>query len=523
MTAKKPITSKKLTTKKTARKGTSKAPPKKTTKKSTTKKSNACNARKTLPEKYNASTAPAIWPAGNESIDEATLNRVAQSAEMPPVQDAQEPAELREINADELRALFHLIGKRITNRDAMRHFAITEKGTPRFKQLVQLLKEHTTSVEKGISSSFECFEVFELKEETFSMDKIEKKAALHAPAPPARAATALFVPKRDAYQKNRFAVPSDALRTQEAKAGHQGEPMPEAPTFSATKTNAKRSAVAQDSAVSSLMGGDDMKMSEIRQVVKRAKLTQLKLKLEADAAPDANAATEQRECTVCTEVKPVSDFGTRITAKCDHVRDVCKDCVAKTISMEVNGKGNFGAILCPHVGCGGELEHADIQREADAAIFERYDSLLTRRALEADPAFRWCAHGCGCGQMLSDAPAANTFMTCHHCHKRTCAHHRCTWHAGRSCAEYDADAQRSDEVALLQYLEREGTVRCPKCNHGIEKRSGCDHMTCRKQASGCGAEFCYRCGADYKGKQGIFAIGNHAHKPSCLHYFPPPR
>jgi hypothetical protein len=48
-------------------------------------------------------------------------------------------------------------------------------------------------------------------------------------------------------------------------------------------------------------------------------------------------------------------------------------------------------------------------------------------------------------------------------------------------------------------------------------------MTCRKQASGCGAEFCYRCGADYKGKQGIFAIGNHAHKPSCLHYFPPPR
>ena len=38
---------------------------------------------------------------------------------------------------------------------------------------------------------------------------------------------------------------------------------------------------------------------------------------------------------------------------------------------------------------------------------------------------------------------------------------------------YDRDARSSDEVALLQYFEREGTVRCPKCHHGIEKSDGC--------------------------------------------------
>jgi hypothetical protein len=234
-------------------------------------------------------------------------------------------------------------------------------------------------------------------------------------------------------------------------------------------------------------------------------------------------AEERFECIVCTDVKAAAAFGPAITAQCSHPRRVCQECMANTIHMEVTGKGNFGDILCPHKldGCCATLAYADIQREAHKEDFERYDSTLARRAMEEDVGFRWCAHGCGNGHFLH-ATGPNTHFQCQHCKKRTCAHHRCAWHSGRSCADYDADARKSEEVALLQYLEQEGTVRCPKCNHGIEKRSGCDHMTCSKRASGCGAEFCFRCGADYKGPRGIFALGNHAHKPSCRHYFPPP-
>ena len=57
---------------------------------------------------------------------------------------------MRESSAAELRALFAAHGERIAMGVALRHFAIKEKGTPRFKQLVQLLTEHKTMVEEGM-------------------------------------------------------------------------------------------------------------------------------------------------------------------------------------------------------------------------------------------------------------------------------------------------------------------------------------------------------------------------------------
>merc|ERR1711988_1305222 len=111
----------------------------------------------------------------------------------------------------------------------------------------------------------------------------------------------------------------------------------------------------------------------------------------------------------------------------------------------------------------------------------------------------------------------NPIMTCHHCRHRTCYRHRTARHCGKTCAMYDADMGESEEAQLVQWME-ENAKRCPKCGEGIEKNEGCDHMTCRPAAGGCGAEFCWRCGADYNGPQGIREVGNRARHPSCLWY-----
>eukprot|EP00930_Biecheleria_cincta_P051312 TRINITY_DN36476_c0_g1_i1.p1 TRINITY_DN36476_c0_g1~~TRINITY_DN36476_c0_g1_i1.p1 ORF type:complete len:277 (-),score=21.30 TRINITY_DN36476_c0_g1_i1:47-877(-) len=215
-------------------------------------------------------------------------------------------------------------------------------------------------------------------------------------------------------------------------------------------------------------------------------------------------------------------FPGKITSGCMHSRDVCARCVERTIDLEVNGKGNASRIMCPQVGCDEELSYEDVRRQASGDVFVRFDKHLLDAALRAEPNFRWCAHnGCGNGQILVGSVGKNVFFFCHGCGRRTCAHHRCAWHAGRSCAQYDLDGQNCEEVALLQYLEQQGsTVRCPKCHHGIEKSGGCDHMTCHRNVGGCGAEFCYRCGADYNGPSGIFSVGNHAHATTCVHYRP---
>jgi len=41
------------------------------------------------------------------------------------------------------------------------------------------------------------------------------------------------------------------------------------------------------------------------------------------------------------------------------------------------------------------------------------------------------------------------------------------------------------------------TKECPRCRKFIEKNQGCNHMTCRKEAGGCGHEFCWLCFADW--------------------------
>ena len=41
-------------------------------------------------------------------------------------------------------------------------------------------------------------------------------------------------------------------------------------------------------------------------------------------------------------------------------------------------------------------------------------------------------------------------------------------------------------------------TKCPKCNGILERVSGCDHMTCLKSAGGCGYEFWFTCGCNFK-------------------------
>jgi ariadne-1 len=40
---------------------------------------------------------------------------------------------------------------------------------------------------------------------------------------------------------------------------------------------------------------------------------------------------------------------------------------------------------------------------------------------------------------------------------------------------------------------KENAKKCPKCQTPIEKNQGCNHMTCRRSAGGCGYEFCWVC------------------------------
>jgi len=49
----------------------------------------------------------------------------------------------------------------------------------------------------------------------------------------------------------------------------------------------------------------------------------------------------------------------------------------------------------------------------------------------------------------------------------------------------------------LKWLKKHAKP-CPNCHNQIQKNGGCDHMTCLKSAGGCGHEFWFTCGCNFK-------------------------
>jgi len=233
--------------------------------------------------------------------------------------------------------------------------------------------------------------------------------------------------------------------------------------------------------------------------------------------------SDSATCEVCAEdvttAMRVEMRSRAATSSCNHGRSVCFDCMRMHVHMEINGKGNVNEIRCPHNECGALLDASDVKHFATSDNFQRYDDVQTRRFLQSLPEFRWCAHpGCGSGQLTDGGEGENNFMRCVACQRPSCLVHRCPMHVGQSCAEYDQARHESEEVGLHQYLQSEQVRRCPNCQMGLEKSGGCDHYTCRREAGGCGHEFCWLCLAPYHGARGIFTIGNSAHQPTCLWY-----
>ena len=59
------------------------------------------------------------------------------------------------------------------------------------------------------------------------------------------------------------------------------------------------------------------------------------------------------------------------------------------------------------------------------------------------------------------------------------------WHNGMTCAQYDArkqeERERDKRVESKDYRKMfgKGVKPCPNCRSPIQKKGGCDHMSCK--------------------------------------------
>jgi hypothetical protein len=111
-----------------------------------------------------------------------------------------------------------------------------------------------------------------------------------------------------------------------------------------------------------------------------------------------------------------------------------------------------------------------------------------------------------------------SFYSCSTCRTYCCFKCRNLAHRNLSCEQYRMSLitqQHSGEEAASHRWMSKYTKTCGSCGRLCEKISGCDHITCPLGSGGCGAEWCWECGANYPE---IRRVGNTAHQRSCKYY-----
>ncbi|ESZ91602.1 hypothetical protein SBOR_8001 [Sclerotinia borealis F-4128] len=193
------------------------------------------------------------------------------------------------------------------------------------------------------------------------------------------------------------------------------------------------------------------------------------------------------ECKICMEKLAPEKFPqSRITSTCAHHPAVCNQCLTQHIDFQVQTKAS-DRIQCPE--CPEKVSDTEIKTYASPEVLN--------------------SPTCESGQIHTGQE--QPMMTCTACGFKTCFIHKLPWHEDLTCAEFDILNQaRVQQEAASEAWISEHTKLCPnpECGMRIQKKSGCDHLTCDY----CLYEFCWPCCADFRV---IKKRGNDYHKEDC--------
>ncbi|KAH7409323.1 hypothetical protein BKA64DRAFT_705105 [Cadophora sp. MPI-SDFR-AT-0126] len=215
------------------------------------------------------------------------------------------------------------------------------------------------------------------------------------------------------------------------------------------------------------------------------------------------------ECCVCTGSFSEHHFSC-VTSMCDHEPTVCADCITQNVNTQIMGVA-WDKIECPE--CAETLPYDVVKEWASKKAFKKYDDNSAKSAMTE---LTMClGPGCGSGQ-IHDGGDAQPIMTCNECGFKTCFTHKMPWHPEQTCSEYDIERKErmEQEAASEKFIvEKLAAKTCanPTCGARIQKKGGCDHMSCNRF----GYEFCYVCLASW---ERIMDEGNSAHSPTCKHH-----
>jgi E3 ubiquitin-protein ligase RNF144 len=225
------------------------------------------------------------------------------------------------------------------------------------------------------------------------------------------------------------------------------------------------------------------------------------------SSSSSSNAVKRVECGVCFDLFPFTAlFRIELCVNKSHL--FCRLCHSAHLRAAV-AERRLTPLQCMMSECTAAYCHGDARSFLSAAESALFGDL--ERRWKAGDRLRFCAAlKCGTEHVLKSD--AETRFVCTKCKAVNCAQCRTLWHAGLTCAKFQAlpEHMRSPEDAhLLKLAHKEGWRQCPRCKNMIAKNDDdCKFVRCK-----CGAGFCFDCGAQYKS---LVANSSNEHgEPSC--------
>lgn len=217
-------------------------------------------------------------------------------------------------------------------------------------------------------------------------------------------------------------------------------------------------------------------------------------------ADDADATGPTIECPLCFDEK--HNF---VTLACKH--QYCRACLNKMLDLAILEKTS-AQLICPNTACKNAKGNRTTLEMADLELFATKQKLDAIEAIKTQETFATLGiKNCptpNCRNQFEVQGARPMLRRCELCTRRYCNHCLIQHTATITCEEARATRNMTAEERATAEWTRTHTKPCPGCRRNIEKNEGCNHMTCRKEAGGCGHEFCWICMQPWDGTCGSY-------------------
>ena len=185
-----------------------------------------------------------------------------------------------------------------------------------------------------------------------------------------------------------------------------------------------------------------------------------------------------------------------IILNCEH--KFCIDCFYNYLKEKINDQLTLLHTPCPLKGCNYVVTSNIFKKcfKNDKKAMQIYIKCLLRNFAESNCDIKKCPNP-KCDLYILLPGHGMVEIKCH-CGCVFCF--KCLKESHRPCDCFMVEKWKTKVKSDDQDVQwiKLNTKQCPNCHKYIEKNQGCNHMTCRKSAGGCGYEFCWICLGDWK-------------------------